>query len=216
MRSPAHYWTQHNPNGQQPLKWLIGSVDRGRHNKRGTYCLASTLTLTPTHQHARRHTRRHARAQREREKQREGGEAGTLHGAVRHHISTHWPPFYLLWSLSVLSFYQLGADGRTAALILETPREPRRRYLDGASLCHTFFLPPLLCPRQPVQRQVPQAPAGPVRPPGGQVRGPDGVLHRPVHPPRLREGILGTRQVRLLASGWRGDAIMGCLYVFQL
>lgn len=54
-------------------------------------------------------------------------------------------------------------------------------------------LPPL---RQPVQRKVPQAPAGPVRPPGGEVRGPDGVLHRPVHPPRLREGIVGASQVR--------------------
>lgn len=50
--------------------------------------------------------------------------------------------------------------------------------------------------RQPLQRKVPQAPAGPVRPPGGEVRGPDGVLHRPVHPQRLRAGIMGTSQVR--------------------
>lgn len=128
MRSEAVAGAHQRTSGHNTSKWTAAAqvanwerVDRGRHNKRGTYCLASTLTLTPTHQHARRHTRRHARAQREREKQREGGEAGTLRGAVRHHISTHWPPFYLLWSLSVLSFYQLGADGRTAALILKRP-----------------------------------------------------------------------------------------------
>lgn len=47
----------------------------------------------------------------EKNKEGKGEEKQTLHGAVRHHISTHWPPFYLLWSLSVLPFYQLGAGG---------------------------------------------------------------------------------------------------------
>lgn len=48
----------------------------------------------------------------------------------------------------------------------------------------------------PVQRAVPQTPAGPVRPPGGALHRPDGVVHRPVHPPRLRAGDLAVCQVR--------------------
>ena len=59
-----------------------------------------------------------------------------------------------------------------------------------------LFLCLFLFQRQSVQRKVPQAPAGPVRPAGGALRGPDGVLHSPVHPPRLREGVLGACQVR--------------------
>ena len=57
------------------------------------------------------YTNTHAQRGREKQRGRGRGKTGTLHGAVRHGISTHWPPFYLLWSSSVLPFYQLGAGG---------------------------------------------------------------------------------------------------------
>lgn len=47
----------------------------------------------------------------------------------------------------------------------------------------------------PVQRDVPHAPAGPLHPAGGALHRPDGVVDRPVHPPRLRGGDLAVCQV---------------------
>lgn len=51
--------------------------------------------------------------------------------------------------------------------------------------------------RQPEERTLPSTPEGYVCTASGAVRGPDGVLHRPVHTQGLREGALGEQRVSL-------------------
>lgn len=67
------------------------------HNKHGTYCVLSTLSALPAHTHMHM-LRGGEKTKRPRE------ERHTLHGAVSHRISTHWPPLYLLWSFHCCLF----------------------------------------------------------------------------------------------------------------
>lgn len=84
MRSEAAADARQRTSGHNTSKWTAAAqvanwerVDRGRHNKRGTYCLASTLTLTPTHTntHADTHGAAHVLRGREKNKEREERQA---------------------------------------------------------------------------------------------------------------------------------------------
>lgn len=105
-------WACKHTPGHNTSKWTtaaqVANWESGNQGAQQTLHLLCIIDLD-----FNANTHKHIHAQRGREKQRERGreKADTLHGAVRHHISTHWPPFYLLWSLSVLSFYQLEAGG---------------------------------------------------------------------------------------------------------
>lgn len=70
MASPANTLldTTH-PNGQQPLKWLIGRGAIREHNKHCTYCVSSTLTPMPMHTNTNTHSQR-GREKRKRERER--------------------------------------------------------------------------------------------------------------------------------------------------
>ena len=57
-----------HPSGQQPLKWLIGSMVITEHNKHRTYCVPSTLTLMPTHTNTNTYMLRGGEKNKERER----------------------------------------------------------------------------------------------------------------------------------------------------